>query len=150
MTPGLHALPSPPHTVATSIQRNISKSLLHINEQQGGGLKGIFVHMKISRQMQKYFGAFAGISIVADLYQERFSSSSQVLRLRASIRAEPNILDRFCGLQPLQSASADGEGLVGWDSIGPSQISSIAFAACNHCNLLQLTEKGWWSHCWES
>lgn len=37
----------PPHTVVKSIQRNISKSLLQINEQQGGGLKGIFfLYMK--------------------------------------------------------------------------------------------------------
>lgn len=33
--------------------------------------------------------------------------------------------------------------------VGPSQISSIAFAACNHCNLLQLMERGWWSRYWE-
>lgn len=91
-----------PHTAVKSIQQNISKSLLHINKQQGGGLKGIFCNMKTPRQMLKCFGAHARVSIVAEF--------DQVFRLRASV--------------------------------GPSQISSIAFAACNHCNLLQLTEKG--------
>lgn len=36
-------------------------------------------------------------------------------------------------------------------SVGPSQKFSIASAAYNHhCNLLQLTEKGWSGYCWGS
>lgn len=74
----------------------------------------------------------------------QFKSSAQT---QGFCWAEPNILDRFCGLQPLQPGSADGEGLVLGELIGkadavPVKLFRIAMSVVGRGSSVGVTAVG--------